>query len=91
MLYPGHARTSRYFSDMTKERYYQSTNINCSSHQCTYINCSWTFFTVETQSFSIVSPVKLCRYHRTRQSVASSRPIGCNQKKPRIHGPFCIR
>ncbi|WP_420488991.1 ogr/Delta-like zinc finger family protein [Lelliottia amnigena] len=73
-----HARTSRYFSDMTNERY----------HQCTYINCSCTFFTVETQSFSIFSPVKLCRYRRTRQSLASSKPIGCNQKKPVFTGLF---
>jgi hypothetical protein len=33
-----HARTSRYFTDTTKERY----------HQCTNINCSCTFVTTET-------------------------------------------
>ncbi|HCR2160409.1 MULTISPECIES: DNA-binding transcriptional regulator [Enterobacter] len=41
-----HARTSRYFSDTTKERY----------HQCQNINCSCTFVTTETLSRFIVSP-----------------------------------
>ncbi|QXB22079.1 ogr/Delta-like zinc finger family protein [Lelliottia amnigena] len=46
-----HARMSRYFSDMTNERYHQCTNINCSSHQCAYINCSCTFFMVKHNRF----------------------------------------
>lgn len=33
-----HARTSRYLSENTKERY----------HQCTNINCSCTFVTMES-------------------------------------------
>ncbi|MGA4664360.1 DNA-binding transcriptional regulator [Enterobacter ludwigii] len=41
-----HARTSRYFTDTTKERY----------HQCTNINCSATFVTTETVERFIVSP-----------------------------------
>ncbi|EMF7246050.1 ogr/Delta-like zinc finger family protein [Klebsiella variicola] len=44
--YAAHARTSRYFSDTTKERY----------HQCTNINCSCTFVTTETVERFIVSP-----------------------------------
>ncbi|EMA8632000.1 ogr/Delta-like zinc finger family protein [Cronobacter sakazakii] len=32
-----HARTSRYLSDNTKERYHQCTNINCS---CTFAKWS---------------------------------------------------
>lgn len=40
--YAAHARTSRYFSDTTKERY----------HQCTNINCSCTFVTTEPLSVS---------------------------------------
>ncbi|AOP87158.1 DNA-binding transcriptional regulator [Enterobacter roggenkampii] len=36
--FAAHARTSRYFTDTTKERY----------HQCTNINCSCTFVTTET-------------------------------------------
>lgn len=41
-----HARTSRYFTDTTKERY----------HQCTNINCSCTFVTTETVERYIVKP-----------------------------------
>lgn len=44
--FAAHARTSRYFSDTTKERY----------HQCTNINCSATFVTTETVERFIVSP-----------------------------------
>ncbi|MCK6912187.1 DNA-binding transcriptional regulator [Enterobacter roggenkampii] len=44
--FAAHARTSRYFTDMTKERY----------HQCTNINCSATFVTTETVERFIVSP-----------------------------------
>lgn len=44
--YAAHARTSRYFTDTTKERY----------HQCTNINCSATFVTTETVERFIVSP-----------------------------------
>lgn len=41
-----HARTSRYLSKNTKERY----------HQCTNINCSCTFVTMETVDHFIVKP-----------------------------------
>ncbi|WP_130100479.1 DNA-binding transcriptional regulator [Siccibacter turicensis] len=41
-----HARTSRYLSENTKERY----------HQCTNINCSCTFVTMETIERMIVTP-----------------------------------
>jgi hypothetical protein len=44
--FAAHARTSRYFTDTTKERY----------HQCTNINCSATFVTTETVERFIVSP-----------------------------------
>ncbi|EOC1312479.1 DNA-binding transcriptional regulator [Cronobacter turicensis] len=45
-LHPAHARTSRYLSKNTKERY----------HQCTNINCSCTFVTMETVDRFIVKP-----------------------------------
>ncbi|MDN0122160.1 DNA-binding transcriptional regulator [Yersinia aleksiciae] len=41
-----HARSSRYLSEKTKERY----------HQCTNINCSCTFATHETVDRIIVTP-----------------------------------
>ncbi|WP_213990950.1 ogr/Delta-like zinc finger family protein [Sodalis sp. dw_96] len=41
-----HARSSRYLSESTKERY----------HQCQNINCSHTFKTLETVTDSIVLP-----------------------------------
>ncbi|WP_433797907.1 DNA-binding transcriptional regulator [Escherichia marmotae] len=41
-----HARTSRYLSTETKERY----------HQCQNINCGCTFITFETLSRFIVKP-----------------------------------
>lgn len=41
-----HARSSRYLSDTTKERY----------HQCTNINCGHTFATMETVTRSIMTP-----------------------------------
>ncbi|HDX9050104.1 DNA-binding transcriptional regulator [Yersinia enterocolitica] len=41
-----HARSSRYLSEKTKERY----------HQCTNINCSCTFATHETVDRIIVAP-----------------------------------
>ncbi|MNG58045.1 DNA-binding transcriptional regulator [compost metagenome] len=41
-----HARSSRYLSENTKERY----------HQCQNINCSHTFVTMETISRTIVKP-----------------------------------
>ncbi|HDV7151525.1 TPA: DNA-binding transcriptional regulator [Yersinia enterocolitica] len=41
-----HARSSRYLSEQTKERY----------HQCTNINCSCTFATHETVDRIIVNP-----------------------------------
>lgn len=44
-----HARTSRYLSKNTKERY----------HQCTNINCSCTFVTMETVEHFIVTPAKI--------------------------------
>ncbi|EPF2286752.1 DNA-binding transcriptional regulator [Klebsiella oxytoca] len=40
-----HARTSRYLSENTKERY----------HQCTNINCSCTFVTMESVERFIVT------------------------------------
>jgi len=43
--FAAHACTSRYFSDTTKERYQQYTNINCSA----------TFVTTETIERFIVS------------------------------------
>ncbi|HEY0209321.1 DNA-binding transcriptional regulator [Acerihabitans sp.] len=41
-----HARSSRYLSDTTKERY----------HQCTNINCGHTFKTMESITESIMTP-----------------------------------
>ncbi|HCM9363329.1 TPA: DNA-binding transcriptional regulator [Enterobacter bugandensis] len=41
-----HARTSRYLSENTKERY----------HQCKNINCSCTFVTMESVERFIVTP-----------------------------------
>lgn len=41
-----HARTSRYLSENTKERY----------HQCTNINCSSTFVTMESIERFIATP-----------------------------------
>ncbi|HHQ6579016.1 DNA-binding transcriptional regulator [Serratia fonticola] len=41
-----HARSSRYLSDQTKERY----------HQCQNINCGHTFKTMETFDSSIMVP-----------------------------------
>jgi len=41
-----HARTSRYITDMTKERY----------HQCQNVNCSATFITYESVQRYIVKP-----------------------------------
>lgn len=41
-----HARTSRYHSTETKERY----------HQCQNVNCSATFVTLETVKHYIVKP-----------------------------------
>ncbi|EKG4360555.1 DNA-binding transcriptional regulator [Salmonella enterica] len=41
-----HARTSRYLTENTKERY----------HQCQNINCSCTFMTMETIERFIVTP-----------------------------------
>ncbi|SFR13791.1 Ogr/Delta-like zinc finger [Enterobacter sp. kpr-6] len=44
-----HARTSRYVTENTKERY----------HQCTNINCSCTFVTMESVQRLIVTPGKV--------------------------------
>ncbi|UMO86162.1 DNA-binding transcriptional regulator [Pectobacterium sp. PL64] len=44
-----HARSSRYLSESTKERY----------HQCTNINCGHTFVTLESVTRSIVQPGKI--------------------------------
>ncbi|MFV4846462.1 DNA-binding transcriptional regulator [Edwardsiella tarda] len=44
-----HARSSRYLSAETKERY----------HQCQNINCSCTFVTMETLARIIASPGKV--------------------------------
>ncbi|EJK2272946.1 prophage transcriptional regulator OgrK [Escherichia coli] len=41
-----HARTSRYITDTTKERY----------HQCQNVNCSATFITYESVQRYIVKP-----------------------------------
>ncbi|MFK3913348.1 ogr/Delta-like zinc finger family protein [Enterobacter cancerogenus] len=41
-----HARTSRYLSENTKERY----------HQCTNVDCSCTFVTMESVERLIASP-----------------------------------
>ncbi|WP_413728719.1 ogr/Delta-like zinc finger family protein [Sodalis sp. RH19] len=41
-----HTRSSRYLSESTKERY----------HQCTNINCSHTFVTMESFTRSIMTP-----------------------------------
>ncbi|PLR40934.1 hypothetical protein CYR55_03160 [Chimaeribacter californicus] len=41
-----HARSSRYLSDATKERY----------HQCTNINCGHTFKSLETITDAIMTP-----------------------------------
>lgn len=43
-----HARTSRYLSENTKERY----------HQCTNIHCSCTFVTMESVERYIVSSAR---------------------------------
>ncbi|MEC5345095.1 DNA-binding transcriptional regulator [Brenneria populi] len=55
-----HARSSRYLSPKTKERY----------HQCTNINCGCTFKTMETISDMIVTPgdVKPVPPHPTRSN-----------------------
>ncbi|EFE24501.1 phage transcriptional activator, Ogr/Delta [Edwardsiella tarda ATCC 23685] len=47
--YAAHARSSRYLSENTKERY----------HQCQNVNCSHTFKTMETFQASIVLPGKV--------------------------------
>jgi len=44
-----HARSSRYLSENTKERY----------HQCQNINCGHTFVTMETVERSIMLPGKI--------------------------------
>jgi transcriptional regulator NrdR family protein len=44
-----HARSSRYLSENTKERY----------HQCQNVNCGHTFVTMETVERSIMSPGKV--------------------------------
>lgn len=44
--YAAHARTSRYITDTTKERY----------HQCQNVNCSATFITYELVQRYIVKP-----------------------------------
>ncbi|PLR45467.1 DNA-binding transcriptional regulator [Chimaeribacter arupi] len=47
--YAAHARSSRYLSSNTKERY----------HQCTNINCSCTFKTLESIEAMIVEPGRI--------------------------------
>lgn len=44
-----HARSSRYLSENTKERY----------HQCQNINCSCTFVTMESVERYIMTPGKI--------------------------------
>ncbi|HCT7985365.1 DNA-binding transcriptional regulator [Serratia sp. TSA_7] len=58
-----HARTSRYLSENTKERY----------HQCQNINCSCTFVTLESIQRQIVSPGKIdiAPPHPTRSNQGS--------------------
>ncbi|MCE9873999.1 DNA-binding transcriptional regulator [Hafnia alvei] len=58
-----HARTSRYLSENTKERY----------HQCTNINCSCTFVTMESVERFIVTPGKV--------NPASPHPMPGGQQK----------
>lgn len=64
--YVAHARISRYFSDTTKERY----------HQCTNINCSPTFVTTETIDRVIVSPGGECKLHLTRPHQVRHKSTG---------------
>lgn len=71
--FAAHPRTSRYFTDTTKERY----------HQCTNINCSATFVTTETIERFIVSPGVVNQRHRTLQHPASNKFTGSEQKGPR--------
>lgn len=78
--YAAHARTSRYFSDTTKERY----------HQCTNINCSCTFVTTETVERFIVSPGKSYRLHRTRHHQVSNKFTGCEPKGNPANAGFFI-
>ncbi|MDU4942963.1 MAG: ogr/Delta-like zinc finger family protein [Mixta calida] len=54
-----HAKSSRYISKETKERY----------HQCTNINCSCSFKTLESLALIIVSPGAVNRVplHSDRQ------------------------
>ncbi|MGA7586753.1 MAG: DNA-binding transcriptional regulator [Rouxiella badensis] len=60
---PAHARTSRYLSAQTKERY----------HQCQNINCSCTFKSLETVQDIIVKPgdVKPVPPHPSRSNQGS--------------------
>ncbi|HCP1946059.1 TPA: DNA-binding transcriptional regulator [Escherichia coli] len=64
-----HARTSRYITDTTKERY----------HQCQNVNCSATFITYESVQRYIVKPgeVHAVRPHPLRQG---SKLCGCDHK-----------
>jgi hypothetical protein len=82
--YAAHARTSRYFSDTTKERY----------HQCTNINCSCTFVTTETvERFYRVT--RLSRASATATAPDNVRPtansLDVTNKKAPQSGAFLYR
>ncbi|AKK41835.1 regulatory protein [Escherichia coli] len=62
-----HARTSRYITDTTKERY----------HQCQNVNCSATFITYESVQRYIVKPGEVHAVGRTRCR-QGSKLCGCN-------------
>ena len=74
-----HARTSRYITDTTKERY----------HQCQNVNCSATFITYESVQRYIVSREKSTPLDRTRCR-QGSKLCGCNYKQeaPQSRGFF---
>ncbi len=65
-----HARTSRYITDTTKERY----------HQCQNVNCSATFITYESVQRYIVKPGEVHAVSRTRCR-QGSKLCGCNYKQ----------
>lgn len=75
-----HARTSRYITDTTKERY----------HQCQNVNCSATFITYESVQRYIVKPgeVHVVRPH----PLPSGQQIMWMQLEtgsPSVEGLFC--
>lgn len=79
--YAAHARTSRYFSDTTKERY----------HQCTNINCSCTYVTTETVERFIVSPGVVVPAAPASDAIrAATNHVDLTKRKPRKCGVFYI-